>query len=189
MVNLRTFIAIDVKVDRVLKSKWHELKALLNNDSIKWVDEQSLHLTLFFLGNTPIDMVDDIAQKLELALQSSSSFKISLQGFGIFGNPKTPRVIWVGVASSKPLLTLMQVVRTTISSLAFDEPEGVFSPHFTLGRVRQLKSSSELNSYIDRNKSEILQEVDVERVVFYQSVLTPTGPIYKPLKEIKLLSP
>jgi len=189
METLRTFVAIEVKIDQVLKSKWDELKVLLKNDSIKWVDEQSLHLTLFFLGNTPMDMVGEIAQKLESGLQNSSSFKITLQGFGIFGNPLAPRIIWAGIANSDPLFTLMQAVRTIISSLEFDEPDGTFSPHFTLGRVKRLKSSIELNRFISSNKSKILQEVEVEKVIFYQSVLTSTGSNYKPLKEIKLLSP
>ncbi len=189
MDTLRTFVAIDVKVDRVLDGKWKELKTLLKDDSIKWVDEQSLHLTLFFLGNTPIDLIDQIAQKLELGLRGFSSFQIKLQGFGLFGSPNLPRIIWVGMAKSDCLFSLMKIVRASVLSFGFEEPAGDFSPHFTLGRVRQLKSSTDLINYINKNNSKIVQEAEVKSVIFYQSVLTPTGPVYKPLKEIKLLSP
>ena len=189
METLRTFVAIDVKVEQMLKRKWQELKTLLKNDSIKWVDEHSLHLTLFFLSNTPIDTIDEIAQKLDQELQKTSSLKIKLQGVGTFGNPNLPRVIWVGISKSEQLLVLMKAVRAAISSFGFDEPDGDFSPHFTLGRVKQLKSTIELINYINSNKSEILQEAEIDKVIFYQSILTPKGPEYKTLKEIKLLSP
>lgn len=188
MESIRTFIAIDARVDQALLKKWQEVKSLLCNDSIKWVDEQSLHLTLFFLGETPIDLIDNISQELEADIQKHSSFKITLQGFGIFGNPKSPKVIWIGIAKSEQLYQLKKDVNSILTSLDFDEPDGKFSPHFTLGRIKQIKTTFELYSFINKNKTEFLQEVEVDKVIFYQSTLKPTGPIYRPIKEIKLLS-
>lgn len=188
MESLRTFIAIDVKVETMLKSKWHELKSILRTDSIKWVDEQSIHLTLFFLGDTPTDMISSISKKLECELQNFSSFKLRLQGFGTFGNPQMPKVIWIGLSTSEQLLLLKEKVNAIISDFGFDEPNGKFSPHLTLGRVKHIKSSNELRTFISSNKSEILQETVIDKVIFYQSTLRPEGPIYKPLKVVKLLS-
>ena len=187
MESLRTFVAIDVKVETDLKNRWQELKNLLRNDSIKWVDEYPLHLTLFFLGKTPINLVDNISQKLEFDLQKVTTFNIKLQGFGTFGNPNSPRVIWVGIAKSEQLSHLKQIVSGAISSFGYEE-EGDFSPHFTLGRVKRMQPSNELISFINSNKSIILQEAEVNNVVFYQSILTPSEPIYKALKSIKLPS-
>jgi RNA 2',3'-cyclic 3'-phosphodiesterase len=188
MESLRTFIAIDVKIEKELKRKWIELKTLLRNDNIKWVDEHSLHLTLFFLGDTPSNLIDSIGCKLESELDKTSSFSIKLKGFGTFGNTKSPRVIWVGIAQSERLNLLKQTVNRVISSLGFEEQEGDFSPHFTLGRIKQMMPSNELLGFINRNKSILLQVAEVENIIFYQSVLTPNGPIYKPLKTIKLPS-
>lgn len=185
---IRTFVAIDLKPNQILMEKWQELKLLLENESVKWVDGQSLHLTLFFVGETSINMADEISQKLEIELKDIPSFKIKVQGFGVFGSPKRPGVIWAGVEKSEPLFDLMKVVRSSISRFGFNEPDGNFSPHFTLGRVRQQISPIDLNHYININKSKVLQEIIVNRVIFYKSILKPTGPIYKPLKEIKLLS-
>jgi len=188
MESLRTFIAIDVKVEKELKSKWLELKTALRNDNIKWVDENSLHLTLFFLGNTPFDLIDSIGHKLDSELHGIHSFSIKIQGFGTFGNPKSPRVIWAGISKSEQLKGLKETVGGAISSSGFYEQEGAFSPHFTLGRVKQMHPSDELLSFINRNGSIVLQEVEVKEVVFYQSILKPNGPVYKPLKTVKLLS-
>lgn len=185
---LRTFVAIDIKVEPLLRKKWGEIKSLLCNDSIKWVDEHTIHLTLFFLGDTPQDQVKEIAQSLELHLRDILSFRVTVNGLGFFGNKNQPKVIWAGVTESKPLFQLKENVNHALLNLGFDDPNEKFSPHLTLGRVKQIKSSDSLITYINRNKHEILQEVVIDKVIFYQSILKPTGPIYKPLKEIKLLS-
>ncbi len=169
METLRTFIAIDIQVESALKKKWTELKLLLHNDSIKWVDEHTIHLTLFFLG--------------------VQAFKITLNGLGVFGNPNQPKVIWVGISESKELFKLKEIINQTVSLFGYHEPNGKFSPHITLGRVKQVRTPVELTNYIDKNRLEVFQEVEIGRVIFYQSILTTTGPIYKPLQEIKLLSP
>jgi 2'-5' RNA ligase len=188
METLRTFIAIDVKVEPTLKKKWVELKTLLYNDSIKWVNEQTIHLTLSFLGDTPIGQIENIAHQLELNLKKTSTFRITLNGFGFFGKSSSPKVIWVGISESQNIAQLRKIVNSTLSTLGFDDSQGKFSPHITLGRVKQIKSSIELVNYINRNKSEILQDAKIDSVFFYQSILKPTGSIYKPLREIKLLS-
>ena len=188
MESIRTFIAVDVNVEDELKEKWLELKSLLHNDRIKWVDENTIHLTLFFLGETPINRIDEISKRLELSLKKTPSFKIILSGLGFFGNRLLPKVIWVGISESKPLFNLKEIINSTISGLGFDEPHGKFSPHITLGRVKQIKSSDELINYINTNMSTTFQIAEIDKVVFYQSILTPTGPTYKLLKEIKLLS-
>ncbi|RPH28700.1 MAG: RNA 2',3'-cyclic phosphodiesterase [Bacteroidales bacterium] len=144
METLRTFIAIDVKVEPTLKKKWEELKILLCNDSIKWVNEQTIHLTLSFLGDTPICQIEDITQQLELNLKKTSTFRITLNGFGFFGKSSSPKVIWVGISESQHISQLKKIVNSTLSTLGFDDSQGKFSPHITLGRVKQLKSSIEL---------------------------------------------
>lgn len=188
METLRTFIAIDVEVGSALKKKWTELKLLLRNDSIKWVDEHTIHLTLFFLGDTPISQIEKIASHLELVISNVQSYKITLNGLGVFGNRNQPKVVWVGISESKELFKLKEIINQTILLLGYREHKENFSPHITLGRVKQIKSSIELINYIDKNRLEVFQEIEIGRVIFYQSLLTPAGPIYKPLKEIKLLS-
>ena len=188
METLRTFVAIDVNIETELDSKWKELKILLQNDTIKWVDEKSLHLTLFFLGETSVDIVEQISFKLETELQKVTPFKIFLQGFGTFGKNNVPKVIWAGISKSEQLIGLKNLVAGIISGYGFEEQHGIFSPHFTLGRVKQMRKNTEFENFIRRYELTEFQETIVDKVIFYQSVLTPKGPIYRPLKIIKLLS-
>lgn len=188
MDNLRTFVAIDIKVEHSLKSKWEELKLLLRNDTVKWVDERTIHLTLFFLGETTPLQVKEVTRELEIALKDTQTFLIQITGLGLFGNPSNPKVIWAGIAESKPLQLLKEKLDIALLRQGFEDTQSKFSPHLTLGRIKHIKSTNVLNSLIKSNKSFHFYDVEVARVIFYQSILTPSGPIYKPLKEIKLLS-
>lgn len=188
MESQRTFIAINVKVEAVLATKWRELKNLLNNDTIKWVNENSLHLTLFFLGDTPTHKIETIKQNLERELQNFASFNITIKGFGTFGHPKSPKVIWAGIAKTEKLIQLNRIFNGAISPLGFGTQAESFSPHFTLGRVKQMRLPNDLANFINNNVSNVLQEVKVDEIIFYQSILKPSGAVYKPLKIIKLPS-
>jgi 2'-5' RNA ligase len=188
METIRTFVAIDVYAQDRLLSKWKELKNLLRNDSVKWVEEESLHLTLFFLGETSVSIAKDISHKLVTVLQSVKPFDITLQGVGTFGKIDAPKVIWIGIAKSDELHQLKEIVSNAISSFGFQEQQGIFSPHFTLGRMKHLLGTVDLSNFINLNKATEIQKSKVDKVIFYQSILTPKGPIYKPLKIIKLPS-
>lgn len=189
METIRTFVAVDVKVEQNLRTKWQELKSLLKNDKIKWVDDHSLHLTLFFLGDTQTGVAGRVAKKLEDELQNTSSFKITLQGIGSFGHPNSPKVIWTGIAKSEQLLALKESVSKVITSFGFEEETRDFSPHFTLGHVKQMHPSNTLVNFIQKNKTITFQESTIDSVIFYRSELMPEGPIYTPIKTIKLLCP
>jgi len=189
METIRTFIAIDVEVENNLKVKWRELKSLLRSDSIKWVDEHSLHLTLFFLGDTEIKTAEKISEKLEDEIHGTLQFRINLQGWGIFGNHNSPKVIWTGISVSQDLKDIKNKVSNVVTSFGFEKEHRVFSPHFTLGRVKHIEQPEILTSFIQNNKTEFIQESLISSVVFYKSELKQSGPIYTPIKTIKLLSP
>lgn len=172
----------------MLKNKWTELKQLLQNDCIKWVNEDTIHLTLFFIGETRTTQIDEIATRLEHGLIKTSSFKIVLKGITYFGNSSSIKVIWAGISESFQLLELKEVIDNALISVGYEKPAGKFTPHITLGRAKQANLSHGFHNFNKSNRDLIIQENVIDRVIFYQSILKPSGPTYKPLKEIKLLS-
>ena len=57
---MRTFIAIKIKPEKELKAFFVNAKRSFLNESIRWVDENNLHLTLRFLGETTNEQVQKI---------------------------------------------------------------------------------------------------------------------------------
>lgn len=182
---VRTFISIDIKPEMQVVYLWAKLRVALKNDSIKWVDSSAIHLTILFLGDTPVNQIRPIASALSESLGGISSFRISIKGVGTFGKPN-PKVVWLGVDASEELNNLKQLVDKALVRFGYEDENKTFSPHLTLGRIKFLKSKMPLSSIIAQYRDAILQKVHVSQVILYQSVLTPQGPVYKPLETITL---
>ena len=89
---MRTFIAIEVSSKDVLNSI-HKIQTELNIKA-KPVELHNMHFTVQFLGEVSEEMI----RKISGALSSIefSTFSISFAGIGVFPNPNSPRVIWIG---------------------------------------------------------------------------------------------
>jgi 2'-5' RNA ligase len=84
------------------------------------------------------------------------------------------------------LISLQKQLETELEKIGF-EPEGrAFQPHLTLGRVNSSRGKEDLIRRMERYREEEFGNITVGRVVLFKSDLRLTGPIYTPLREIKL---
>jgi len=191
MEQIRAFIAIELPPE--IKSALGQLQAELKKLSpppVKWVDPEAIHLTLKFLGNIARDKVDKITQVIEEAAQGISPFQLEVKGLGTFPNLRRVRVIWVGVEGElAPLSQLQRGIESKLAPLGFP-PEGrPFTPHLTLGRVREQASPAEqqrLGQLIAGTRFEGGHRFEAGWVSLMQSQLTPEGAIYHRLSAIRL---
>lgn len=104
--------------------------------AVKWVRTDSVHLTLKFLGAVPAAQASLLRLALDDALRGSRPPTVRLSAAGVFPSPQRPRVLWVGLAGDiDALAALQERVERALAPLGFP-PEGRFTPHLTLGRVR-----------------------------------------------------
>lgn len=181
----RTFISIDIKPEMPIVDLWQKLRTALKGDSIKWVDQSTIHLTLLFLGDTPVTHIKPIANALKENLAGVSPFGICIKGVGVFGG-SNPRVVWLGVEASKELDELKHLVDRVLVRFGYEDENKTFSPHLTLGRIKFLRNKLPLSSVVAQFSDAIFQKVEVSQVTFYQSILSQQGPVYKPLEIIPL---
>ena len=182
----RTFIAIKIKASGNLADFFSMLHDELKHSSIKWVDVHNLHLTLAFLGDTTEMQVTQVSSALGRVAELQQSFDFSVQGFGYFGGRQAPRVLWLGVRGGDPLKAIHAKLWEELSALGFIAEERDFSPHLTLGRVREFRDQQRLSQLLGQFKETAFQDVAVEEIIFYESLLNPEGPIYKPIKRFSL---
>ena len=71
-----------------------------------------------------------------------------------------------------------------MSQLGFEKESKKFKAHLTLGRVKNSNDLSNLNNYISDYKVEPKQLI-FDKLCLYKSTLTPQGPIYECLHEVK----
>ncbi len=191
MGEIRAFIAI-VLPDEV-KNELSEILYKLKpgrEKTVKWVHPNGIHLTLKFLGNTPEEKIVDITQAIAKASSSTHPFNLELKGLGAFPNLKSPRVAWVGIKGDIPSVTnLQRQVDQSLIPLGFTRENRQFSPHLTLGRVRDKASKSEcyeLGRTIETLKIPRSPSFLVDRISIIQSTLTRSGAIYNQLATVVL---
>jgi 2'-5' RNA ligase len=154
---------------------------------VKWVHPENIHLTLKFFGNIEESRVEPILQAIGGPIQATSPFLIKVQGMGAFPHSKNPRVIWVGLVDREGvLITFQKELEGTLAKIGF-EPEGrPFQPHLTIGRVRTSRGKNDLIAKMEKHREEEFGSIEAEEVGFFRSELKPTGPIYTPLRKLRL---
>ena len=101
----------------------------------KWVHPQDLHLTLVFLGDMASSAVDAVTERLREAAAGCHPFPLRLEEAGVFGPPRSPRVLWAGLQGEVAGLRELQArVSDCLTSLGYTPEERAYSPHLTLAR-------------------------------------------------------
>ncbi len=190
MEKIRAFIAIELPEElKVSLTKLQNKLRTGKEEAVKWVDPKGLHLTLKFLGSIPSQMVSEISQAISPVVRELRPFTLQIHGLGAFPSLKAPRVVWVGTGGDlQALLILQKRVDQALSPLGF-ETEKAFSPHLTLGRVREkapFRTRELLGQEINQLEVPKMPSLRVESLSLMRSTLTPSGAVYSRLASFAL---
>jgi len=190
MEQIRSFIAIELPDELKLALKQLEVRLKLGEQpSVKWVDPDSIHLTLKFLGNIAIDRTGEITKVMEEAAQGISPFHLEVKDLGVFPNLKRAQVAWVGISGEVDKLgQFQQRIESNLARLGFAPESRSFTPHLTLARVRNQASSDERQRFgqlIADTKFEA-GTIEVDAISLMRSQLTREGAIYSQISSVRL---
>jgi len=116
-----------------------------------------------------------------------SAFEVEIRGLGAFPNPGRPRVLWAGAPGSPAFTRLAEGVDRALVALGFP-PEGrEFTPHVTLGRVREPRRNDALTEALEAAAARSFGTLQVQRVSLMRSDLSPSGARYTELAPVPLL--
>lgn len=192
MEALRLFIAIPLSESllRQLAQIQRALEKQVPAGSVRWVNPEGIHLTLKFLGDTPEGRVAAIREALTAVARKAVPCTFTVGDLGCFPNFRRPRVIWVGVQEqSGRLASLQEAVENAMVPLGYPREGRAFSPHLTLGRVRDSippRDVARIGEIISATTVGTLGEVLTSSFLLIRSVLKPTGAEYTPLAEFHL---
>jgi len=71
-------------------------------------------------------------------------------------------------------------------ALGFPRDEREFRPHLTMARLKWINDKEKLKDLLETYKNEDFQEVKINEVIYYESILKPSGPVYKPIEKFIL---
>ena len=187
MDKIRTFIAVRLPAETRRRLAEVEKQLVASGADVKWVAEESFHVTLKFLGYVEPKRLDAITRAVESATDGAASFDANLSGVGAFPKASRPSVVWAGItAGSEEFKALAERVEVALERIGFAREPRPFSAHVTVGRVKSAKNLDRLQETIERLREEDVDSFRVEGVSVMRSDLRPTGPVYTEIADCKL---
>ncbi|MFU8767094.1 MAG: RNA 2',3'-cyclic phosphodiesterase [Candidatus Methanoperedens sp.] len=176
---IRTFVAVELP-DKFIP-EIERIGSVLNLPGLKLVEPGLVHITLKFLGDIHENQVELITEALLHV--NCAPFEAVVKGVGVFPKPAYIRVIWLGAGGD--FEPLHSEVERVMAPFKFKKEHG-FTPHATLARVKQVRDKAVLLGKLNELKDVNLGTFNVDSIQLKKSILTPEGPVYETLKEIRL---
>jgi 2'-5' RNA ligase len=181
---MRLFIAVEL--EDAVREKIAGLVSELKKEvaGVRWVEGKNLHLTLKFLGWVEDKKIEEVIALMERAAKGRGGFKAKVEGVGSFPIGPSPRVIWVGLREGSGKLSgLAEEIGSLFSHAGYRREEKAFASHVTIGRV---KEEGNIREKLAGLKTAAFGESFIGALALMKSELTPQGPVYEKLKEVKL---
>lgn len=183
--SIRTFVAVQVAV-------LPELLAVLKSlAAMRWpvvaVSPEKLHVTLKFLGETPVEMSDTIQRQIAQAVSGQPPIPLRMESLGAFTTTARPSVIWAGLADAEPLVAIAERLESLLEPLGFARESRPFHPHLTLARIKG-RPPRELFDLLRRHAETHFGTFEVRSVEFIRSDRQRDGARYSTLASYELLS-
>lgn len=187
-ISYRTFIALKIKPHPLLLELLNKGRIEFNNESVKWVDASNLHLTLKFLGDTSLVQITSVKEILSQTSERCNPFQFNLNGLGYFKSGGQPKILFTRIEPVHEMKRYVAVLENSLAEIGFQKEKRSFKPHLTLGRIKFLRDKRKFYNWIDKNESFEITGLIVDEVTYFQSILSPKGPVYKTIYTVNLKS-
>lgn len=177
---VRTFVALELS--DAVRGQLKEAQDILRTGSsrLTFVDPSLIHITVKFLGEVDEKMLVRIQDALKTI--PYQPFPVSAGNVTV-NNPKRPHTVWCAIDDKGNGERLLSLVEDALSPLGFPRESRKFTPHATVARVKDADPS--LFAVLDQLKGRNYGECRVSGLKLKKSTLTPRGPVYEDLLEVK----
>ena len=131
----------------------------------RWVDKESFHITLRFIGDVELPVAREIAYAMERV--KTPPFSLKVEGMDVFGNSK-PHSLFARVAKTQSLMDLHTEQDRICQQLKLPADTRKFTPHITVARVRGCKTPT-VAQYLSRVGGIQSQEFQVKQFKLFSS--------------------
>lgn len=148
---------------------------------IRWVRRDLLHITLYFFGEIPVEMADNLVSLIQIGCKEFSPFTLSFEQYCYAPPRKAPRMIWARYQKHQ----VFKEMAVRLHSLFLQiRPDQQFRkspiPHITLARLREVDQQSIIFP------STRLADLEVDQLILWESFLSPSGPEYEEIERFHL---
>ncbi len=159
------------------------------DDFYRWTPVDSMHLTLYFLGDCDEATLNEIIHRVDqIALPP---FETTIEDVICLPEPTVPRILAVSLGDPDGTLRrLHQQVQDRVSPIAPYRETRMFRPHITFGRLRKEKPSNAKQVKRALAKLSVPQGISfvTDSFELMESNLEKTGATYETIRDFKLLA-
>jgi RNA 2',3'-cyclic 3'-phosphodiesterase len=188
----RLFIAIPVPPEtrEQVRELLEPIRAQPFGAAPRWVNLDTLHVTLRFLGDAPEDEVPDVAQAVLAAIDGTAAFDVRLAGAGAFPvHGRKIRALWLGIADGGPELARLSATLTErLALLGWPADVKPFAPHLTVARTDRTSIADGVlvAQALEAAAGDWSSVFQAQAVVLYRSVLGGGPPRHDPIETVVL---
>jgi RNA 2',3'-cyclic 3'-phosphodiesterase len=183
----RLFVALEIgaAAQHRVADEQTRLAETMHGSSLRWVKQDQLHITLVFIGEVSDQRATQAIDVMRDPLPHPP-FRFELGGLGAFPPRGAPRALWIGVmAGAEDVIRVEASVAERLETLGIERERPPFSPHLTLARWRDSRSSDRPRPSRERPPT-IIASVEARAVTLFQSRVSSTGSTYTRLAECTL---
>lgn len=164
---------------------------------VRWVNPESLHITLKFIGEQKPEQVEAIRERLREI--RGPGIEIRFAGHGFFPTATAPRVFWIGIEAGPQLGQFASNIDVAVAEFGIEREQRTFSPHLTLARGAggsgspkwRIGDRPNAEFVVLQKRLETMPALDfgtmtAREFVLYQSQLSPKGSKYTKLQHYPL---
>jgi 2'-5' RNA ligase len=175
----RTFLAIPLprQLKEAISAVQSHIQAQITG--VRWIRSENLHLTLHFFGETKQEDLEKIRVSVLSVKQCQQPFLVEVKRLGAFPNLHRPRTLWLDLEPKDQLRKLHGDLRRCLHQVGIATESRPYSPHLTIGRLRQQKS--DLTDLYNSVGQTLVGRLPVDKLVLFESRLHPGGAEHIPL--------
>lgn len=145
---------------------------------VRWVPAEQLHVTVKFLGEVPDRDVADVVEAMAEGARRAAPFEFEIAGCGCFPPRGPVRIVWAGTGDGAEAMTrAANAVCGALEELGFAGESRAWSPHITIGRVKEDSSQGRIRTAVEAYRFPPIRQ-NVKQVSLMQSTLSPKGSTY-----------
>ncbi|UTW13964.1 RNA 2',3'-cyclic phosphodiesterase [Marinobacterium rhizophilum] len=182
-MNIRAFFALKLNDQTVRRLSDHAdtLCAYDRHMEVNWVESESYHLTLCFLGDIRISQVETLERLTREQLAQFEPFHVRLNAVDYYPVSDSLALVAALTQDCAELQSLHEEVRQVAATAGISYDDTDFKPHVTLGRLPADNSFEPPCSW-----PELDLQSPAASVVLYLSKPGERGSLYTPLFEVPL---
>ncbi len=180
LMEIRSFLAFELpsEIMGVISHASGDMKNTPLN--VRWLKPGNIHLTMVFMGNVPRGHLEPIGRATADICRRYGPFSVFLDGTGVFGSRRNPRVLWAGLNGDLERMSRFRdELQKDLAPFGIKQERRRFKPHLTFGKFRKgARTGSDLDELLSRYQDLASPACALNELVLFKSDLKPGGAVY-----------